>query len=117
MCKKCRRLEEVRREPTRLAFAMRIIQLSGIRGLSIALILILQLVLSVNKPVAYEENVHYELTRFLAVSAGLKDDIAFEIARADQGTDEDPATSPWSYTARKMYHFVTALLLQNDCLS
>ena len=42
----------------------------------------------------WERDVHYELTRILAEAAGFGTDEATHIARADQFTDDNPATSP-----------------------
>jgi len=42
----------------------------------------------------WERDVHYELTRVLAEAAGFGADEAAHIARADQFTDDNPATSP-----------------------
>ncbi len=57
----------------------------------------------------YDPNVHYELTRFLAVSAGFKDVLAVSVARGDEGVDDDPRTSPWSsIESRELYHFVSS---------
>jgi len=43
---------------------------------------------------AYEKDVHYDLTRYLALWAGFSEGEAEEIARANQDLDDNPATSP-----------------------
>jgi hypothetical protein len=65
---------------------------------------------------AYEEDVHFILTIFLAKQAGITEEVAYELAKYDQGTDDDPATEPFfgggffslGFTAREMFHFATA---------
>lgn len=57
---------------------------------------------------AYGRSVHEGLTRYLALSAGINEATAKEIARADQGTDSG-STGPWaSVESRRLYHFVSA---------
>ena len=68
---------------------------------------------------AYEEDVHFILTIFLADQAGINEQIAYELAKYDQGTDDDPATEPFfgggilslGLTARTMFHFADVLRL------
>lgn len=62
----------------------------------------------------YEQDVHYSLTEFLARAAGYSQKIAIRIARADQGVDDDPATSPMrmslsaeAVAIRANYHFTS----------
>jgi hypothetical protein len=57
----------------------------------------------------YEEDVHYGLTKALAVRSGFCQKEASRIAAGNQGVDEDPITNPWaSVDARRYYHFTTA---------
>ena len=56
----------------------------------------------------YGRDVHYDLTRQLAIEAGLND-CADTIAAADQDVDDNPATDPWlSKSNRELWHFPTA---------
>jgi hypothetical protein len=56
----------------------------------------------------YERDVHFTLTKYLAIKAGFTPAQALQIATANQGTDENPNTSPYAgIQARKDYHFVT----------
>src|SRR5262249_36642697 len=56
----------------------------------------------------YEQDVHFLLTRTLALRAGFTPAEADEIARADQGVDENPRTSPFANVeARRQYHFTS----------
>src|SRR5438552_10697060 len=57
----------------------------------------------------YDPKVHYELTRFLAVSAGFKVVLAVSVARCDEGVDDDPRTSHWSsIVLRELNLFVSS---------
>lgn len=64
--------------------------------------------------VIYNEDVHRDLTRALALAAGLETDIANRIANANQGVDDDSKTSPmpnWrggGVDRRVLWHFTTA---------
>jgi RHS repeat-associated protein len=54
----------------------------------------------------YEEDVHRDLTYSLALAAGISDSSASRIASADQGVDDNPATSPFKgQEARALWHF------------
>ncbi|NBV07449.1 MAG: hypothetical protein EBS06_09505, partial [Proteobacteria bacterium] len=56
----------------------------------------------------YQEDVHDNLTRFLAKKVGFPIEYANAIADADQGTDENKNTEPFaSVEARENYHFTT----------
>lgn len=56
----------------------------------------------------YEEDVHFGLTRALAIRAGFSAAEATIIAGANQGVDDNPRTSPFSsQNARRDYHFTT----------
>lgn len=56
----------------------------------------------------YEEDVHRDLTFCLARRAGYSDTAARRTAAADQGTDDNPATSPYAgREARRDWHFTT----------
>jgi hypothetical protein len=56
----------------------------------------------------YNRNVHYELTRFLAQSAGLSITAAIAIANEDQRVDDDISTGPYlNPNSRRLYHFVS----------
>jgi hypothetical protein len=64
---------------------------------------------------AYEEDVHFFLTLFLADVAGFPFAEATALARYDQATDDDPATTPLptrsdplAISHRALYHFVNA---------
>jgi hypothetical protein len=73
----------------------------------------------VGRSFAYEEDVHFILTIFLADQAGISEQIAYELAKYDQGTDDDPATEPFfgggilsfGLTSRAMFHFADVLRL------
>jgi len=57
--------------------------------------------------IAYDRNVHKELTRFLAQSAGLTVTAAVDIANEDQRVDDDLSTGPYlNPNSRRLYHFV-----------
>ena len=60
----------------------------------------------------YEKDVHYGLTLALALASGINNATAKKIAAADQGMDDNPATSPIRLVggtqARSLYHFTTA---------
>jgi hypothetical protein len=57
---------------------------------------------------AYEEDVHFFVTMFLAESAGFPLGDAGALARFDQATDDDPSTSPFAgIRQRAAYHFVS----------
>jgi hypothetical protein len=64
---------------------------------------------------AYEFDVHFTFTMFLAELAGFTEQEAFEIASHDQGIDDNPATQPMSDITstggdrRARYHFVSRL--------
>jgi hypothetical protein len=49
---------------------------------------------------AFDSDVHFSLTLALAVAAGFTEDEAFELAKYDQATDDDPKTSPLPGLAR-----------------
>ena len=58
----------------------------------------------------YEEDVHYYVTYFLALAAGLSDKQAWVIATADRYIDDNPYTEPFgvvgeNLAARTDYHF------------
>ncbi len=58
----------------------------------------------------YEEDVHYYVTYFLALAAGLTDRQAWVIATADRYIDDNPNTEPYgdfalNISARTYYHF------------
>ena len=58
----------------------------------------------------YEEDVHYYMTYFLALTAGLSDKQALIIATADRYIDDNPFTEPYgsmgtNFSARAYYHF------------
>jgi RHS repeat-associated protein len=62
----------------------------------------------------YEEDVHRDLTYALALAAGFNATSAKSIADANQGVDDNPATSPMGMTfwgkdveIREQYHFTT----------
>ena len=56
----------------------------------------------------YEEDVHRDLTYFLARHAGYPQAAARRIAASNQGTDDNPETSPFaSVQARRDWHFTT----------
>lgn len=56
----------------------------------------------------YQEDVHYDLTKYLAEKAGLPEEYARAIADGDQGTDDNNITEPFSSVqARREYHFTT----------
>ncbi len=56
----------------------------------------------------YERDVHFTLTKYLAIKAGFTPEQAFQIASANQGTDESKVTGPFvSVQARQDYHFVS----------
>ncbi len=56
----------------------------------------------------YEEDVHRDLTFCLARHAGFSGAAARRIAAANQGTDDNPETSPYaSVQARRDWHFTT----------
>ena len=62
----------------------------------------------------YHRDVHYDLTRLIAMAVGFSEEIASKIASADQGTDENPKTSPMpngvrdpGIERRKKWHFTT----------
>jgi len=59
----------------------------------------------------YEWDVHRNLTYSLALAAGIDDSIAGRISAADQGVDDNPATSPMHIVggtdARANWHFTT----------
>jgi RHS repeat-associated protein len=56
----------------------------------------------------YEEDVHRDLTYCLASRAGFSQSAARQVAAADQGTDDNPATSPFAgREARRDWHFTT----------
>lgn len=61
---------------------------------------------------AYETDIHFTFTMFLAELAGFSQTEAFEIAKYDQGVDDDPATQPMQDISstgtqrRAAYHFV-----------
>jgi len=58
----------------------------------------------------YDRDVHYVLTRSLAIRAGFSVAAAEAIAAGDQGTDDDPRTGPYgTERARRDYHFTTPL--------
>jgi hypothetical protein len=61
---------------------------------------------------SYEEDVHFDLTEFLARAAGFSPVMAATIAGANQGVDDNPATSPMhmspfgnAVTIRRNFHF------------
>lgn len=62
--------------------------------------------------------VHFTVTLWLAEVAGFDPGKAFEVAKYDQATDDDPATQPlpdWNspgYERRKLYHFVDGRRIQ-----
>lgn len=57
---------------------------------------------------AYDRNVHFDVTYYLGRAAGLTEDDAIAIASADQGIDDDLKTGPYLYySARRRYHFTT----------
>ncbi len=62
----------------------------------------------------YNEDVHRDLTRALALAAGFETDIANRIANANQGVDDNSKTSPmpnWrgaGIDRRALWHFTTA---------
>jgi RHS repeat-associated protein len=58
----------------------------------------------------YNEDVHRDLTRVLALAAGFSESIATQIANADQGVDENQSTSAlWGgEEARRNYHFTSS---------
>jgi hypothetical protein len=61
-------------------------------------------------PQAYETPVHLGITMALAEMAGFSNAEAFEMAKFDQATDDDPATDPLpslAVNARRDFHFVT----------
>ena len=71
--------------------------------------------MNVDSVSAYEFPVHFTFTMWLAETAGFPEREAWEIAKFDQGTDEDPATEPSIYSIdpasvkrREDYHFPTA---------
>ena len=58
----------------------------------------------------YEEDVHYYMTYFLALVAGLSENQAWVIAMGDRYIDDNPYTEPYgtlgtNFSARKYYHF------------
>ena len=58
----------------------------------------------------YEEDVHYYMTYFLAITAGLSEKQAWVIATADRYIDDNPNTEPFGIKgknlfARSYYHF------------
>jgi RHS repeat-associated protein len=56
----------------------------------------------------YEEDVHRDLTYFLARKSGFPNLAAQRIAASNQGTDDNAATSPFASTeARRDWHFTT----------
>jgi len=61
---------------------------------------------------AYETPVHFTVTLWLAEATGFSEADAFEIAKYDQATDDDPETQPlpdWTSTGtkrREAFHFV-----------
>jgi RHS repeat-associated protein len=56
----------------------------------------------------YEEDVHHQLTYALSRAAGFSPAQAGAISGADQGVDDNPATSPFKSTeVRAAYHFTT----------
>lgn len=56
----------------------------------------------------YEEDVHRDLTRSLAIRAGFSREEAVRIAGANQGVDDNSRTSPFaSEDARRDFHFTT----------
>lgn len=62
----------------------------------------------------YEEDVHYSLTEVLARASGISPSVARQIAAADQGVDNNPATSPMGMSptghdvqVRADYHFTS----------
>lgn len=67
----------------------------------------------------YEEDVHFILTVFLAKQAGISEQIAYELAKCNQATDDDPETEPYfgggifsfGFTARAMFHFADVFRL------
>lgn len=73
-----------------------------LRGPKLALVYLL---ISSSPAPAYEEDVHFILTKFLAEKAGAQPVLSRELARFDQFTDDNPATSPWTYSSRRKYHF------------
>jgi RHS repeat-associated protein len=64
----------------------------------------------------YESDVHYDLTYFLGIQSGLNFDDSFGIALADQKTDEDASTNPYSSKeSRETYHFPSSDQLNSLC--
>jgi hypothetical protein len=68
--------------------------------------------------VAYEFAVHFSLTMWLAETVGFSEAEAFEIAKYDQATDDNPLTHPFSdlhdsqgVRKRADYHFVGRIRL------
>lgn len=57
-------------------------------GLAVSL-----LALTASSAWTYERDVHYDLTRYLAIWAGFSKEDAQEIAKSNQGLDDNPATS------------------------
>jgi hypothetical protein len=56
----------------------------------------------------YEQDVHSDLTTTLARAAGFSNDDARRIGQANQGVDDNPATSPFkSVETRRDFHFTT----------
>ena len=62
----------------------------------------------------YERDVHYGLTELLALAAGIRPEAAARIAAANQGVDDNPATSPMrpsvspeAVQIRADYHFTS----------
>src|SRR5947207_9460388 len=62
---------------------------------------------------AYDVAVHFSFTLWLAEMVGFREDDAFDLAKFDWGTDDDPNTTPLPYTPtagatkrRELYHFV-----------
>jgi hypothetical protein len=70
----------------------------------------------VTSAAAYEFDVHFTITIWLAEMVGFASDDAYEIAKYDQATDDDPATGPLtggyldraSVKRRRLYHFPNA---------
>ena len=56
---------------------------------------------------AYDKPVHLSFTMMLAERAGFAREDAFELAKYDQATDDDPATQPYTRDTqqRRDYHF------------
>ncbi len=68
----------------------------------------------INTKQSYEKDVHLHLTETIAVAAGFSNDIATQIAKATQGVDDNPSTSPMGMSPignaveiREKYHFTT----------